>query len=67
MVLLGIALTKRLPAGNVSHVFWLLKYRTYFLSLVMPRYCGAEKHIPKSISVNIKVFGMDVELNIFLH
>ena len=31
----------------------------------MPRYCRAEKHIPKSISVYIKVFGMDVELNIF--
>ena len=40
---------------------------TYFLSLMMPRYCRAEKHIPKSISVYIKVFGMDVELNIFLH
>ena len=31
----------------------------------MPRYCRAEKHIPKSISVYIKVLGMDVELNIF--
>ena len=38
---------------------------TYFLFLMMPRYCRAEKHIPKSISVYIKVFGMDVELNIF--
>ena len=38
---------------------------TYFLSLMMPRYCRAEKHIPKSISVYIKVFDMDVELNIF--
>ena len=27
---LAIALTKRLHAGNVSHVFWLLKCRTYF-------------------------------------
>ena len=34
---------------------------TYFLSLMMPRYCRDEKHIPESISVYIKVFGMDVE------
>ena len=33
---------------------------------MMPRYCRAEKHIPKSISAYVKVFGMDVELNIFL-
>ena len=32
---------------------------------MMPRYCRAEKLMPKSISVYIKVFGMNVELNIF--
>ena len=32
---------------------------------MMQRCCRAEKHIPESISVYIKVFGMDVELNIF--
>ena len=38
---------------------------TYFLALMMPRYCRAEKHIPESISLYIEVFGLDVELNIF--
>ena len=66
-IILEIALTRRLPAGNVSHVFLLSTYMTYFLSLIMPRYCRAQKHIPESISVYVKVFGMDVELNIFLH
>ena len=37
------------------------------LLLFSSEYCRAEKHIPKSISVYIKVFGMNVELNIFLH
>ena len=63
---LEIALTRRLHAGNVSHVFLLSTYMTY-LSLIMPRYCRAQKHVPESMSVYVKVFGMDVELNIFLH
>ena len=67
IIKLEIALTRRLPAENVSHVFLLSTYMTYFLSLIMPRYCRAQEHIPESNSVYVKVFGMDVELNIFLH